>query len=217
MEVTSATSSTATTTKTGISATKPSDYQTFLNMLTTQLKYQDPLNPMESSEFAVQLATFSGVEQQTQTNQLLESLKSSFNMMGMAQLAGWIGNEARAVAPAWHDGSPVTISPNPAVGADRAVLVVKDADGKLVSREEVPVAAGAMDWVGVDATGTPLPTGAYSLSLESYSGERLLGTGDVEVYGKIVEARGTGSGTMLVLQGMIEVMADSVTGLRPAP
>ena len=41
-----------------------SDFQTFLTMLTTQLQNQDPLNPVESSDFAVQLATFSGVEQQ---------------------------------------------------------------------------------------------------------------------------------------------------------
>ena len=43
-------------------------------MLTTQIKNQDPLNPMEGTEFAVQLATFSGVEQQVQTNQLLARL-----------------------------------------------------------------------------------------------------------------------------------------------
>ena len=42
------------------------DFQTFLKMLTTQIKNQDPLNPMEGSDFAVQLATFSGVEQQVQ-------------------------------------------------------------------------------------------------------------------------------------------------------
>ena len=35
-----------------------SDYQTFLNMLTVQMRNQDPLNPMNSNEFAVQLATF---------------------------------------------------------------------------------------------------------------------------------------------------------------
>lgn len=45
-----------------------SDFETFLKMLTTQIKNQDPLNPMEGTEFAVQLATFSGVEQQVMTN-----------------------------------------------------------------------------------------------------------------------------------------------------
>ena len=50
------------------------DFNTFLVMLTTQLQNQDPLNPIESSDYAVQLATFSGVEQQVRTNQLLQEI-----------------------------------------------------------------------------------------------------------------------------------------------
>ena len=38
-----------------------SDYETFLKMLTVQMQNQDPLNPVESSDFAAQLATFSSV------------------------------------------------------------------------------------------------------------------------------------------------------------
>lgn len=53
-----------------------SDFETFLRMLTTQLENQDPLEPVASQDLAVQLATFSGVEQQTQTNSLLEDLGS---------------------------------------------------------------------------------------------------------------------------------------------
>ncbi|MFV2001871.1 MAG: flagellar hook capping FlgD N-terminal domain-containing protein, partial [Paracoccaceae bacterium] len=51
-----------------------SDFETFLKLLTTQLKNQDPLKPVDSSDFAVQLATFSSVEQQVKTNDLLTSL-----------------------------------------------------------------------------------------------------------------------------------------------
>ena len=52
-----------------------SDFETFLRMLTVQMQNQDPLNPIQSSDFAVQLATFSGVEQQVRTNDLLEKRK----------------------------------------------------------------------------------------------------------------------------------------------
>ena len=68
-----------------------SDFQTFLTMLTTQMQNQDPLNPMESTEFATQLATFSGVEQQVRTNELLGSLQDSMALSSMGQIAGWIG------------------------------------------------------------------------------------------------------------------------------
>ena len=47
-----------------------SDFNTFLRMLTVQMQNQDPLNPIDSADYAVQLATFSGVEQQVRTNQL---------------------------------------------------------------------------------------------------------------------------------------------------
>ena len=64
-------------------------------MMTVQMENQDPLNPMESSEFAVQLATFSGVEQQIRTNDLLASMIASQTAGGLAELANWVGMEAR--------------------------------------------------------------------------------------------------------------------------
>ena len=74
--VTSVVDTTATATNTGLtkSTVIGSDFDTFLKLLTTQMKNQDPLNPIDSTDYATQLATFSGVEQQTRTNQLLESL-----------------------------------------------------------------------------------------------------------------------------------------------
>lgn len=192
----------------------PSDYETFLLMLTTQMQNQDPLDPVDSSDFAVQLATFAGVEQQTLTNDLLETLNTQFGMMSMAQLAGWVGQEARAAVPVYYDGAPVTLSPNPATTADRAVLVVTDANGQLVSREELPATTYSYEWLGADAQGNPLPTGLYSLSLESYAGETLIATTPVESYALILEAQGGPGGTELLLAGGVKVAAENVTALR---
>ena len=115
MDVTSATSPTATaaTASTGATAIS-SDFNTFLRMLTVQMQNQDPLNPIDSADYAVQLATFSGVEQQVKTNQLLADMQGKFQQLGMAEMASWIGKEARSAAPVSYDGSPVTLSPNPA-------------------------------------------------------------------------------------------------------
>ncbi len=193
-----------------------SDYQTFLVMMTTQIQNQDPLNPMDANEFAVQLATFSGVEQQVQTNSLLTGLTSQMTMMGMSQMAGWVGNEARFAAPVHFDGiTPITLSPNPAAAADRAVLVVKDEDGNEVSRQEIPVSTANYAWTGTDPNGDPLPEGVYSLSLESYTGEELLGETEVEHYSEILEIRSGPGGTTLMVDGEIEVPSIYVTGLRP--
>lgn len=193
-----------------------SDYTTFLKMLTTQLQNQDPLNPIESSDYAVQLATFSGVEQQTRTNQLLETLGGQFNVLGMAQMAGWVGQEARVDAPVWVDGDPVTLSPNPAAGADRATLVVKDSRGTVVSRQDIPPTADPYSWTGLGIDGLPLPEGSYTLSLESYRNDELLTQTAVEHYARILEAQGGATGTNLLLEGGVKVPADKITALRAA-
>ena len=217
MDVTSATSATATTATASASAGATaisSDFNTFLRMLTVQMQNQDPLNPIDSADYAVQLATFSGVEQQVKTNQLLADMQGKFQQLGMAEMASWIGKEARSAAPVSYDGSPVTLSPNPAVGANRAVLVVKDAQGNLVSREEIPVSAQPYQWLGAGVDGSPLPAGTYSIELESLNGETVISSLPVEHYARVIEARGGTGGTVLVLEGGAEVLASDVTALR---
>ena len=216
--IVSGTNATTTAAATGSPASERSalstDFTMFLNMLTTQLKNQDPLNPMDSAEYSSQLAAFSSVEQQSKTNTLLTELGAQFSLLGMSQLAGWVGQEARADAPVWYSGTPVTIAPNPAQRADRVVLVVRDATGGVVSREDLPVSTTPYQWFGADAAGDPLPQGRYQLSLENYSNGQLLGESPVESYQRILEARGGPNGTMLVLAGGVEVPATAITALR---
>lgn len=203
-----------------VAASKPvisSDFDTFLKMLTVQMQNQDPLNPIDSADYATQLATFSGVEQQMRTNDLLASLGGQMAIMGMSQLASWVGQEARAEAPVYMDGDPVTMQLKAATGADSAVLVVRNAAGQLVARENVPITPGQYDWLGGDAAGDLLPEGIYSLTLESYSGETLLGESAVESYSRIFEARNGPAGTVLVLEGGVEVAATAITALRASP
>lgn len=194
-----------------------SDFNTFLTMLTTQIKNQDPTNPMESADFAVQLATFSGVEQQVKTNDALAALSSQFGVMGMSQLAAWVGQEARAPSPVYLGDSAVTITYASAAGADRASLVVRNDQGTVVARENVTLGKGPYHWTGLGGDGTALPNGKYSLSLESYKGANQIGQAtQVEAYSRIQEARSGANGTMLVLEGGIEVAATVVTALRVA-
>ena len=194
---------------------KASDYETFLRMMTVQIKNQDPLSPMSADDFAVQLATFSGVEQQTKTNDLLELQISQNAQNAMVQMAGWVGKEARIAAPVGFDGTtPVTLSPNPALTADRAVLVVRDAGGNEVSRTDIPVASADYDWLGLDGDGDALPAGVYDLSLESYRGDALLGATGMEYYGTIQEIRSSSGGVTALFAGGIEVSTALVSALR---
>ena len=191
-----------------------SDFETFLLMLTTQMENQDPLNPVESEDFAVQLATFSGVEQQVRTNQLLENLAGGMGANGLAQLAGWVGMDARVIAPVAFNGTPVDLSLDPAPGADAAELIVTDSAGNEVAREAVPLGQDVVQWAGISQNGSPLPEGNYTLELASYSLGELLTQSSVPHYARIGEARQGLNGVELVIEGGAVVPSDQVTALR---
>ncbi|MFM7335066.1 MAG: flagellar hook capping FlgD N-terminal domain-containing protein [Tabrizicola sp.] len=215
MDVTSATTTSPSTISSASAPSKiTSDFNTFLRMLTVQMQNQDPLNPIDSADYAVQLATFSGVEQQVRTNQLLVDLQGRFQQLGMAEMATWIGKEARSDAPVRYEGQPVTLTLNPAVGSNRAVLAIRDSAGNLVSREEVPVSTEPYQWLGGGPDGSPLPPGNYSIQLESMNGETVINSRPVEHYARVIEVKAGSSGTTLVLEGGIEVPTSRVTGLR---
>jgi flagellar basal-body rod modification protein FlgD len=214
MEITQTTPTSSNTAQPETKASINADFDLFLKMLTTQMKNQDPQNPMDSADFAVQLATFSGVEQQTRTNQLLTGLQAEMGMMGVTQMAGWVGREARSTAPVWVEGQPITLSPEPAAGATRAVLAVYDDKGDLVSRQDVPVSRDAIEWAPTDMEGNPLPEGQYTFKLESYDGDEKIDAKPVESYGEVQEIRYGTTGVMVVLKGGAEVPVSAVTGVR---
>lgn len=169
------------------------------------------------TDFAVQLATFSGVEQQVRTNQLLESLAAGIGMSGISQLAGWVGMEVRVAAPAAFDGTPVTLVPSPDPASDAATLVVRDAFDRVVSREAVPLEVDTIQWAGVGDDGAPLPPGLYSFQLESLNGGEVTSTRPVEHYAMVTEARQGANGIEVVVRGGTAVLSADVTALRRPP
>jgi flagellar basal-body rod modification protein FlgD len=193
------------------------DFQTFLQLLTTQMRNQDPLNPMESQEFATQLATFSGVEQQVRTNQLLETLSNGFGTLGMGQLGSWIGMEAMVQAPANFDGTPITFQANPASGASRMDLVVTNQSGAVMQRIPIPVTDAPMEWSGTDGQGRPLPLGTYEFTVDSWSGDELLDSSPATIRATIEEAQLENGLIYVTLNGGTRVASDDVLGLSRSP
>ncbi len=221
MEISSSTIAPLSTGQTQAAASKSnpalsSDFETFLKMLTAQAKYQDPLEPIDSSEYAAQLAQFSMVEQQVLSNDLLAALTAQLGSGNMAQMANWIGMEARTTAPVQFDGGPVTLMPNPAAAADEAFLVVYDSRGLEVQRTAIPVSSEPVQWAGVSRDGTPFASGLYSFEVESRANGTVLLADPAESYARITEARIQAGETVLVLEGGQAILANSVSGLREA-
>lgn len=188
-----------------------SDFETFLRMLTTQLQNQDPMNPMDPTDFAVQLATFSSVEQQVRTNQLLEGLISQSTL---GELAGLVGRSASAPGELHFDGEALTLSLPPVENADAARLVVRNALNQVVDTIEVPPGGGVHVWRGLGPDGTTLPDGAYSFEVAGMSEGSIVATRSVQGFAEVIEARRETGQTVLVLAGGREVSVDEVTALR---
>ncbi|WP_417726518.1 flagellar hook capping FlgD N-terminal domain-containing protein [Roseovarius sp.] len=191
-----------------------SDFETFLKMLTTQLRNQDPLNPIESSDFAVQLATFSTVEQQVLTNDLLSDLGARIGAQGLAQVSGWIGMEALSDAPVAFAGQPVSVTATVEPQAEAAEIVATDARGIIVNRQVIPAISGQVDWTGLDSAGLPLARGDYRLSVHSLVNGETIARHDARVHSRIIEAQVEAGETVLLLQGGERISPSQVLGLR---
>jgi flagellar basal-body rod modification protein FlgD len=157
------------------------------------------------------------VEQQVLSNDLLTSLASQIGSGNMAQLANWIGMEARTTAPVQFDGAPIVIHPNPAAAADEVYLIVRDGAGEEVQRLQLPVSAEPVEWAGVSNDGSPFPAGVFSFDIESRANGEVILSEPTETYGRIVETRLQDGGTVLILEGGSTIPASSVVGLREPP
>ena len=129
------------------SATLADNFDTFLNILTAQIKNQDPLEPLDSSQFTQQLVQFSGVEQQIRSNQQLESLLKATQSSAGAALSGYLGRTAEVDSSgAGFNGSPVTWRYTLPTTAATSTVTVTDESGRVVWSETGQTGSGSHDY-----------------------------------------------------------------------
>jgi len=144
------------------------NFDTFLTLLTTQLKNQDPLSPMDSSQFTQQLVQFSQVEQSINANQNLESLISLTKARAAGDAVGFLGKTVTLT-----DGTAGLKSGQAVWGYSLASdstatrLVIADSKGHTVYTGAGDITSGlhAFTWDGKDNAGNALPDGTYTLSV----------------------------------------------------
>lgn len=191
-----------------------SDFETFLKMLTAQARNQDPLEPLDSSEYASQLAQFSMVEQQVQTNDLLSGLSSVLNRVNFDEMSRWVGMDVRNSESLRFEGKPRTIFTEPHPNATRAELVIRNAQGTEVDRIAVPVANQQILWDGLNNAGTPLPVGNYFATLESYESGKLLSSNPAAAYSRVIEVQASDGDVLLTLDTGFAIPATDVKAVR---
>lgn len=147
------------------------DFSEFLQLLTIQLQNQDPLSPMDTTEFTNQLVAFTGVEQQINTNQKLDSLVALQlgNVMGSA--LGYVGLDASYVGSEFFsDGTaPTTINYALDGQAVDITIRIENEQGEVIYEEAGATAAGSQEfiWDGTDSFGNPVEPGTYSVRIDA--------------------------------------------------
>lgn len=139
----------------------------FLALMTAQLKNQDPMKPLDSTEFVAQLAQFgtvSGVQNmQTSLTNLTESMRSAQALQGTTLVGHDVLAPAQSVSVA--TGDTVRGELEIPDGTASVKFVVTDGSGQIVRHISVPATAGTagFTWDGLDDRGVAVPTGTYDL------------------------------------------------------
>lgn len=146
------------------------DFDKFLYLLTQQLQHQDPLEPMDTSDFTNQLVQYSNVEQSIKVNQNLENLISLQHATTTVGMVGYIGKEIEAAGDklALVDGA-AKFKYALTDRADTITVKVKDKDGHVVREFVGETAAGPheVSWDGKDAQGNQMTDGAYTIEVKA--------------------------------------------------
>jgi flagellar basal-body rod modification protein FlgD len=190
-----------------------SNFDTFLTLLTTQLKNQDPLSPMDSAQFTQQLVQFSQVEQSINANQNLESLISLTKQRVGGEAVSYLGKTVTLT-----DGSgglnngQAQWGYSLGSGSASTHLVVTDSKGHTVYAGVGDTASGlhAFTWDGKDNGGTAMADGAYTLSVVAKTTDGTSITTEVTSQGVVDEVDLSGTEPMLKM-GALSVPLSQAT------
>jgi len=178
---------------------------TFLTLLTTQLQNQDPLSPMDSTQFTQQLVEYSQVEQQINTNTNLQSLISLQQSGAGAAAVGYLGKNVTVTNgnAALTNG---TAEWNYSLGttAATAALTVSNSSGQVVYSGTGATASGnnSFSWNGEDNNGNQLPDGTYTLAVSAVASDGSAVTSKVSSTGTVSEINLSGTTPQLMIGSM---------------
>ena len=219
MAVDSISAATGTSPPSTVTATsKAMGKDAFLKLLITQLQHQDPLNPADSTEFTSQLAQFSSLEQLSNVNDNLTTLKLYQASINNAQAVSFIGKDIVAKGKTLQvtSGQPVACEFELTSAAKRAVVSIYDAAGNFVKDVQgLALSAGkqSLSWDAKDRNGNTVPDGAYTFEVqaEGMKGEKL----DATTYSQgTVTGVTFEDGTTYLVVGRSKVAIGDVTQVR---
>jgi len=184
--------------------------QEFLQLLVAQMRNQDPINPLDSKEFAAQLAQFNSVEQLINVNSGLSTLQGSQDMMSASltnsMAASMTGKHVKALSSEIYlaPGGQSNIQYKLQNSASDVEIVIRNESGSEVRREKLSGVAGGdnqWSWDGRNDAGDRMADGNYHVEIQaSNEGSKVNALTYVE--GTVGKVRYTGSGVFLHVNGV---------------
>ena len=142
----------------------------FLKLLTTQLQYQDPSNPVTNEAFVAQLAQFSSLEQLQTVNGTLDGVYAALAAMNNSSMASLLGTSVTARGDTFNYSGTGTVGLDYLASSEvpNATLTVYDEGGGVVfsgPAGSVVEGEGTLTWDGLDTNGNPVASGVYTFSI----------------------------------------------------
>ena len=161
----------------------------FLTLFVAQLRHQDPLNPLDSTEFTAQLAQYSSLEQLLNVNENLESMKASQEQDYRLQALDFLGKEVIA------DGDMLFLEPNQMSEGGFSITDSANCTAFIMDSNGIPVksiplgvlGAGQHDfqWDGRNAAGAKMDPGIYNFEVTAMTGDGMILPVTTQITGKV--------------------------------
>jgi len=147
----------------------------FLELMTSQLKFQDPLKPMENGDFLAQMAQFGTVSGINDLNANFNTMAASFQSNQALQASTLVGRKVLVPAESGflRDGADMKAAVDLDQPASKVLVSVKNEAGQIVNRQEFGLQpSGLLDfaWNGLDQSGARMPPGKYQIEAEVHRG-----------------------------------------------
>lgn len=192
------------------------DFDQFLKLLTTQLQYQDPTSPMDTTEFTNQLVQFANVEQQIAQSKSLESLISIQESWQTANAINYIGKEVDISGKnvLLEDGQGVIGYTLPS-NTESTTVVIKDSSGKAIRTVAGNKTTGtyAYVWDGRTDGGVKMADGTYTFEVTAKDAAGKAVTVSTQFAGTVTGVTNS-NGTVVLNVGVLKVPLADVTGVR---
>jgi flagellar basal-body rod modification protein FlgD len=201
------------------------DFSQFLLLLTTQLKNQDPTEPLDTNEFTAQLVQFAGVEQQLATNANLEKMINLAQQSRIESGVAYIGRavDAEGNAGFLAGGRAAFVYELPSNVKEARVTIMNSANQVVFSGTgAVTQGKNLVSWDGIGnvgaANGRQLPDGAYFIAVKAtgFDGKEVTGT-KTYTTGRVSAANFDEDGNLNLEVGTISIPAERILAVREIP